>query len=221
MSKAERAMVEENQGIGLSRPYPPKQLLVTLPEVEFLPAPEITDWIRDVLLSQDSPLFNEDHVHLDDAQIGCLWTSKYYTKHQREVMGLCEVPNIQGNTWLKGRMEQQLTEWFGGVPDFVLTFYAPFANAITNAEWCRLIEHEVYHCGQQLDDYGMPKFTKEGVPKFGIRGHDVEEFVGVVRRYGISACHESTREFVEAANQDPEIAKIDIASMCGTCLAKV
>ncbi|WP_267902481.1 putative metallopeptidase [Sinorhizobium meliloti] len=41
-------------------------------------------------------------------------------------------------------------------------------------------------------------------PVFTVRGHDVEEFVGVVRRYGADAA--GVRAIVDAANRPPEIA---------------
>ena len=51
-----------------------------------------------------------------------------------------------------------------------------------------------------------------------MQGHDVEEFVGVVRRYGMS---EDVRKLVNAANKNPEISKLDVAHACGTCLLKL
>ena len=51
-----------------------------------------------------------------------------------------------------------------------------------------------------------------------MRGHDVEEFIGVVRRYGASA---DVQELVDAANSPAEVAKINIARACGTCLMKL
>ena len=65
----------------------------------------------------------------------------------------------------------------------------------------------------------MPKFTQDGRPSFAIRGHDVEEFVGVVARYGATAAGVS--EMVEAASRGPTIALADIAGVCGTCSLKV
>lgn len=202
------------------RPKPPKSLLQIVPEYDFLPADDVEAWLRDTFLDPDSSLYNHEHVHLSEATIGVLWTSVANITKQREVVGRCEMPNIQGNQWLKARMAYQLRQWFGCVPDFVMTFYAPYANACSDAEWCALVEHEMYHAGQELDDFGMPKFKKDGSPKFGMRGHDVEEFVGVVRRYGLGATGPAMRELVEAANQEPEIDAIDIKQMCGTCLTR-
>lgn len=67
------------------------------------------------------------------------------------------------------------------------------------------------------DSTGAPKFTKEGMPKLEMRGHDVEEFVGVVRRYGAST---QVQELVDAANAPAEVGKLNIARACGTCLLK-
>jgi hypothetical protein len=50
-----------------------------------------------------------------------------------------------------------------------------------------------------------------------IKGHDVEEFVGVVRRYGPGA---DVQRLIDAAKAPPEVAKLNIARACGTCLLK-
>ncbi|HHP1741547.1 TPA: putative metallopeptidase, partial [Klebsiella pneumoniae] len=64
-----------------------------------------------------------------------------------------------------------------------------------------------------------PKFNKEtGMPVLKLRGHDVEEFVGVVRRYGAS---KDVQEMVDAANRPAEVAHIDVARACGTCMLKL
>ncbi|WP_420376855.1 putative metallopeptidase [Sinorhizobium medicae] len=52
-----------------------------------------------------------------------------------------------------------------------------------------------------------------------MRGHDVEDFVGVVRRYGADAA--GVRAIVDAANRPPEIARANIAHACGTCQLRV
>jgi hypothetical protein len=73
-----------------------------------------------------APLYNPDHQHLEFATLGVLWTNKSYRKQQRWILGQAEDP--KGNTggaWKKGQREQQLEQWFGGVPDFVITLYAP------------------------------------------------------------------------------------------------
>lgn len=76
-----------------------------------------------------------------------------------------------------------------------------------------LVEHELYHITQATDDFGAPKFNKEGQPVLKLRGHDVEEFVGVVRRYGASV---EVQELVDAANRPAEVAQLNIAGRAVT-----
>jgi hypothetical protein len=79
-------------------------------------------------------------------------------------------------------MEQQMHEWFGRIPKFIITLAADYCEQCNDLEFCALVEHELYHIAQATDDYGAPKFNKEtGMPVLKLRGHDVEEFVGVVR----------------------------------------
>lgn len=204
------------------RPYPPEDL-ATFSEIEmsdrFVPAFDLRDWIADTFLSEESELFNADHAHLRDAMLGVLWTNCDNSRNMRSVIGQAELmpPTAMGK-WQKARAAQQVEEWFGDMPDFLLTFSAPAAHGMDDASFCALVEHELSHCAQALDLFGMPKFRKDGSPVFCIKGHDVQEFVGVVRRYGI--VNPEVAAFVEAANGTPLISQASIASACGTCLVR-
>jgi hypothetical protein len=44
-----------------------------------------------------------------------------------------------------------------------------------------------------------------------------EEFVGVVRRYGVGAAAPGVRELVEAAQREPEVEAAEVSLACGTC----
>lgn len=199
----------------LQRPRPPEALLEPMADALFMPAPEIISWARATFIDDDASLRNEDHQHLAFATIGALWTNVPNGRHGRRVVGQAEMGLPPAGKWLRGRIEMQLAAWFGGVPDFVLTFDAEYANECSDAEFMALAEHEMYHCGQERDAFGAPKFRKSGLPAFAMRAHDVEQFVGVVRRYGADAA--GVRAMVHAASRPPEIAPIHIAQACGTC----
>lgn len=110
-------------------------------------------------------------------------------------------------------------EWFGDIPDFLVTLDACFCSGASDVEFAHLVEHELYHCAQAMDEFGNPKFNRDtGEPKFAMRGHDVEEFIGVVRRYG--PVGQGVKDMVAAAQKPPEVAMIDIARACGTCMLK-
>lgn len=106
------------------------------------------------------------------------------------------------------------------VPDFIITIDGNFWKEASNPERFALIEHELYHCAQARDEFGAPRFNQSsGKPIFEIIAHDVEEFVGVVQRYGAEAT--GIQDMVKAANKGPQIAKADIDGLCGTCSKKV
>lgn len=201
----------------MERPLPPAMS----PEGEFVPAPDLVEWAEQTFILPGSPLENPDHAHLQHARIGALWTNVGNARQGRTILGTCEMgqPRATQGRWHKARAEQQIVEWFGFVPDFIWTFFAPYAVACSDVEFCALVEHEAYHAAQATDEYGFPRFNKDtGQPIWTMRGHDVEEFVGIVRRYGADAAH--VRDLVDAAKRAPEIAAVSIAQACGTCLQK-
>jgi hypothetical protein len=201
----------------MTRPLPPEAMAD--PVELFEPSEDLREWIIATFIADDGDLYNEDHRHLIDAEIGVLWTNVDNSRNMRHVIGQAELmPPMAMGKWQRARAIRQVEEWFGEMPDFLLTFYAPAASVMDDASFCALVEHELYHCAQRRDLFGMPKFTQDGRPSFAIRGHDVEEFVGVVARYGAAATGVS--EMVEAANRKPSIALAEIAGACGTCALK-
>ena len=203
----------------MTRPYPPPALLEFVPQT-FTPAPEVDEWVRQSFISELSPLHNPDHVHLSMASIGFLWTNVENSRRGRAILGQAQLVTESGDKWSGGRSLYQLEQWFGDLPDFTITIFAPYAQTCSDAAFMALVEHELYHCAQDTDAFGQPKFSKQnGLPIFAMRGHDVEEFVGVVRRYGADAS--GVRELVAAANKGPEIAEGLISRACGSCLRLV
>ncbi len=192
----------------MQRPYPPSQLLDDTAEL-IQPAPEIAAWLSATFLDAISPLYNEDHAHLESAYIGCLWTNVANRRQMRDIAATAEVPLCNAGVWQKARHNYQLTQWFGEMPDFLLTFYAAYANECSNDQWCALVEHELYHCAQKV----MPN----GSTKWAMRGHDVEEFVGIVERYGVGAAAGATAALVAAAQSPPRISAAEIIGACGNC----
>lgn len=205
----------------IARPSPPVGLGEMLADGRFAaslaPAPELGRWAQDIILSADGPLYNPEHAHLIDGDIEFLWAASGFEKQGRLVLGQAEQVMFRAGGWQKLRQEQQMEEWFGRVPAFLITLSAAFCRKCSDVDFCALIEHELYHIAHDRDQYGAPAFTKEGLPKLKLRGHDVEEFVGVVRRYGAS---EDVARLVEAAKVAPEVAKLNVARACGTCLLR-
>jgi hypothetical protein len=210
----------------VNRPMPPEDIGTIIKDhpVSVMPALDMPEWALATFMHPDSRLYNADHFHLYDAleqqSIGVLWVSGSYFKQGNQIIGLTEQVAFRSGFWSRLRQEQQLMEWFGmEIPDFLITLDATYCSKCSDLEFCMLVEHELYHIAQETDWQGAPKFIKEtGYPKLAIRGHDVEEFSGVVRRYGVGNPDGRLAQLVKAANKTPEIAHIDIARACGTCL---
>lgn len=205
----------------LLRPQPPVHLVENLFVTAFSPSPVLASWAQDIFLNDDAPLRNDDHLHLIGASIGFLWASTGYSKGGRRVLGQTEDLRLasRGNAWQRARAEQQLTDWFETIPDFLITLDGHYCSQCSDIEFCALIEHELYHIGQECDEFGAQKFHRDsGQPKLVIKGHDVEEFVGVVRRYGVDSPDGKLKEMIIAAAKGPEIGNVNIARACGTCL---
>lgn len=201
----------------LERPYPPEEFEAPGRDL-FAPAPALMEWAKASYLTEGGLLYNSDHRHLARARIGFLWTSVPCKKQMKTVAGTAEIPGGQGSVWGKARAKFQLFEWFRQPLHFLITLDAGYALDCDDVHFAALIDHELYHCAQAVDAFGCRRYNKDGDPVFSMRGHDVEEFVGVVRRFGIGAAAAGAAQLVAAAGTAPEIAEIKIAQACGNCL---
>lgn len=203
------------------RPNPPARLLAEdLYETRLEPAADLKEWVQAHILATDGALHNPEHAHLLEADLQFLWASRGFEKQGRVVLGQAEEVAIRAGGWQKARQEQQLRDWFGHVPDFLITLDAGYCNGCTDAAWCALVEHELYHVAHKLNADGQPMFTQDGAPKLALRGHDVEEFVGVVKRYGVGDPNGAIAQLAAAARGHPQVSRSNIAGACGTCLLR-
>ncbi len=175
-------MVEAGVGSQLF-PGVPSRLLDSGP-CRFLPAPELGEWARSVFLEPGSLLNNPAHWHLLEAEILWVWSSEAFRSQGRTVVGTAQRGRQQGSAGKRELLEFVYRGWHGGeLPDFVVTLCAPYCAECSEGSFCALVEHELFHCAQKEGPRG-PMFDRTGRPVFCLRGHDVEEFTGVVERYG-------------------------------------
>lgn len=216
-----------------SRPLPPPEARLGPPATA---APELAAWLFDTFVAEGAPLENEDHEHLADARIACLWVGLPVEKQGRLVLGEARLgmPRLQTSGWpalawsalwsrlvLAGLTEEHREACMedGELPDFVIAVDAAYWADCDDDAACALAEHELYHCAQRLDAFGSPRFNQiTGRPIWRMRPHDVEEFVGVARRYGARASGLSA--LARAIQSAPEVDGPTIAAACGTCLAR-
>ncbi|HCA5020448.1 putative metallopeptidase [Acinetobacter baumannii] len=207
------------------RPFPPTDFMDQAEEEEairLIPAPDLKKWVVANYLTIGGPLYNPDHDHiaelLHDKEefLAFVWASSACMAKKRMVLGQCEKVMFNQGGWKKARQEQQMRDWFGYVPEYLITIDASYCDQATDRDFCALIEHELYHIGVERDEDGDPLISEmTGLPKHYLAGHDVEEFVGVVKRWGAD---ESVKRLIEVAKQAPFVSDVNISKCCGTCL---
>jgi hypothetical protein len=124
-------------------------------------------------------------AHLRDGEPRVEWLFKLAPtiRNGREVLGTVYMPSVQGQ--LKPLFEWFMEKEWGAIPDYLVVLDDGYWERATDRQREILVFHEACHMVQKCDQFGVPMFDKEtGVPKWGLSGHDVEEFSSVVRRYG-------------------------------------
>lgn len=109
----------------------------------------------------------EEHGHLAEAKIEYL---------------------LRTGPWPDGKGSEKMASAEKGKPkvdclaereiDFVITVNTTYWDKLSPHDREALIDHELSHCIKKGED-------EEGAPIWGITGHDVEEFSGVIRRHGL------------------------------------
>jgi hypothetical protein len=203
----------------IARPLPPRSLLESAAGL-FVPAPEVSHWQRETLISEMSPLYNPEHLHLLSADVGVLWTNNEL-KVRGDVKAACALmPSQKG----MGKLDKDLWSFmmrtfFRSEPDFLIVINAEQAHMCSDRSWARLNNHELAHCGQEKDGYGVPLFHKDSfLPKYRMRGHDHEFFTSDLRfgaREVLGA--EAVDMILKSELEGPEVEEENISRMCGTC----
>ncbi|MCL6237026.1 hypothetical protein M5F66_01490 [Acinetobacter sp. ANC 5033] len=207
------------------RPFPPTELLDQAEEedaIRLAPAHELLAWVKDNYLTMGGQLHNPDHDHIaelihdNEEFLAFAWASSAAMAKKRMVLGQCEKVMFNQGGWKKARQEQQMRDWFGFVPQYLITIDAAFCEQTSDREFCRLIEHELYHIGVERDEDGEIIYSDmTGLPKHYLAGHDVEVFFGEIRQHGIDS---SVQRLLDIAKNAPFVSETNIAVCCGNCV---
>lgn len=207
------------------RPFPPTELLDQAEQEEAIrlaPAPELKEWVVKNWLTVGGELHNPDHDHIaellhDNEQfLAFAWASSAAVAKKRMVLGQCEKVMFRAGGWQKARQEQQMRDWFGFVPQYLITIDATYCEQANDRDFCRLIEHELYHIGVERDEDGEVIYSDHtGLPKHYLAGHDVEVFFGEIRQHGVDS---SVQRLLDIAKNAPFASETNIAACCGNCV---
>ena len=138
-----------------------------------------------------------EHAHYKDEEmrVEFLMKTAPLIKAGKQVLGTMHIPTVQGR--LKDLFEMLLAQFFGQMPQFLVTIDLEWWQEATPLEREALVYHELLHVKQSIDKNGDPAFDMDGNPKFGLVGHDIEAFNAEVERYG--AWHPGIATFLAAA----------------------
>ena len=207
------------------RPFPPTELIDQAEQEEAIrlaPAPELKEWVVKNWLTVGGELHNPDHDHIaellhdNEEFLAFAWASSAAVSKKRMVLGQCEKVMFNQGGWKKARQEQQMRDWFGFVPQYLITIDATYCEQANDRDFCRLIEHELYHIGVERDADGEIIYSDHtGLPKHYLAGHDVEVFFGEIRQHGVDS---SVQRLLDIAKNAPFASETNIAACCGNCL---
>lgn len=105
-------------------------------------------------------------------------------------------PDPDGHLWLGSMKRVGLLDRELHGNDWILRLNGDAWDAADARRREALVHHELCHAAPVVDDNGT-QATEAGRLKWRVRRHDVEEFVSVVERYGIT--HAGLEAFAKAA----------------------
>ena len=140
------------------------------------------------------------HAHLVENEIiiEYLMAAEGVFKAGKTVIGTTHVPTVQGR--LKSLFEMLLTDFFEGMPDFLMTIDQVWWDEASAIDRDALVWHELCHVQQEIDKNGELAFDRDGNPKYALRDHDVAAFNSEVERYG--AWSSDLQSFIAAAENN-------------------
>lgn len=122
------------------------------------------------------------HLRVGEAAILFIMRADPEVKAQRQILGYMALPRFQGSLGKVARW--LLAKVCDGLPDFIMVLDNTWWVQASPTQREALVFHELLHAAHATDKEGEPRFTDDGKPIWDIRGHDIEEFNEVVRRYG-------------------------------------
>lgn len=132
-----------------------------------------------------------EHAHLQAANIGYVFRDDELRRHGQPIAAeAIMVDRILQSEKRYGRMVKWTLQHHilktEELPDFLVLIDRNIWGGYDAEERLALMDHELSHCWYETEEDGeTQKFAKDGSPKWAIRGHDVEEFCGVVARRGL------------------------------------
>ena len=132
-------------------------------------------------------LVAEFHTDIAEAKIALCWINSVKPDRDGHL--------LWGRAKKIGELEKEFHEH-----DFVIILNKQVWRTLPEKGKRALVDHELSHCGVECDE-------KTGEPRYHTKKHDVEDFVGVVRRHGL--WKSDLEQFVNAALKREQMPLLD------------
>ncbi len=145
-------------------------------------------------------LVDKHHEDLHQARIALAWCTSW----KRNVDGQM----ILGKCKKASDLDREVSEF-----DFVILLNRTFwtHTAVSDLQRRALLDHELHHAALVLDERGEPVEDERGRKVYRVRKHDIEEFTGVVQRYG---CYKADLELFAKALRKSEVPEFTPCEKC-------
>lgn len=153
----------------------------------YIPAPEVQEMAND--------LIQQYHQHLleNEVRIEYVFIDSIPKRGSKEIWGtMRKVSNLAA--YLAGSDDDKAAS--NSDPFFVMTISKPVWDVLTLDKRRALVDHELCHAYSENDE-------EKGI-KLKLEPHDLEEFVEIVKRYGL--WREDVKTFVKAATKEKDDA---------------
>lgn len=141
-----------------------------------------------------------EHFPLHEHEVRFGWLMRTSPKEKGGKTELGSVHDVK--TMFQGGFKDlglQLVEtMLGYLPDYLVVINAPWWSQASDLKREILVFQMLLKCRQATDQYGAPKFDRDGNPVWKLYSPDVEEFTATVARYG--AHSDEISSFVKAAD---------------------
>jgi Putative phage metallopeptidase len=133
----------------------------------------------------------KEHEHLQAANIGYVFRDDELRRHGKVIAAeaimvdrILQAEKRWGRI-VKWALQHHILK-VDALPDLLILIDRNMWSGYDADQKLALIDHELSHCWYETEEDGeTQKFSRDGSPKWALRGHDVEEFCGVIARRGL------------------------------------
>lgn len=131
-------------------------------------------------------MLHAEHMHLAENEVTFGWLMRADPKIRagKVTLGSVHDTKTMAQGAFKDLFTMMLERLLGFVPQYVVVLDANFWSEASDTQREALVWHELAHVRHGVDQYGAPRYDRDGKPVYELVSHDIEAFRSEVARYG-------------------------------------